>query len=129
MDTKELQDVLKNEKEINFTTLSDVTFLEYLNERVHDSLAKIIEQTTLQRNYAYQIFNGTRLPGRDKLLQIGLAMQLSLDEINHLLSLSNNGNLYPKVKRDAIVIYAIHHHLSVIDTNLLLQENKQEILR
>ena len=128
MDTIELQNMLKHAREIPVEALKDVTFQEYLNSKIKVPLAKIIEKTTLQRNYAYQIFNGTRLPGRDKMLQIGLAMQLSLHDINVLLSLSNNGSLYAKVKRDAIIIFAIQNHLSVMDTNVLLHEYKQEIL-
>ncbi|WRK54277.1 hypothetical protein SD457_04570 [Coprobacillaceae bacterium CR2/5/TPMF4] len=36
-------------------------------------------------------------------------MQLDIRETNNLLSLSDNGYLYPKVRYDAIILYALEH--------------------
>lgn len=84
--------------------------------------------TNLHRTYAYQIFNGQKKPSRSKIIQIALALQLDIRETNNLLSLSDNGYLYPKVRYDAIILYALEHKKSIIDTNLILDMYELPIL-
>ena len=84
--------------------------------------------TNLHRTYAYQIFNGQKKPSRSKIIQIALALQLDIRETNNLLSLSDNGYLYPKVRYDAIILYALEHKKTIIDTNLILDMYELPIL-
>ncbi len=133
--TTQLLQVLQSKKTLPIDTLLEeipnLTFSKYIQSLLeYKNLSKsdVIQKTTLQRNYAYQIFDGTRKPGKDKVLQLCLAMKLTLKETDHLLSLSDNGSLYPKVKRDALLIYALNREMSVIDTNVLLSENQLPIL-
>lgn len=67
-------------------------------------------------------------PSRSKIIQIALALQLDIRETNNLLSLSDNGYLYPKVRYDAIILYALEHKKSIIDTNLILDMYELPIL-
>jgi hypothetical protein len=95
-------------------SLDDLTFSQYLNhilEIKHVTKAQVLSKTTIQRNYGYQIFDGSKVP-----------------MTNNLLSLSNNGMLYPKVKRDALLIYCIENHKSVYETNECLMEYQLELL-
>lgn len=113
-------------------TLDTLTFVEYLEsilEAKHMSKAQLLSRTNIQRNYGYQIFNGSKVPNKDKVIQMSLAMNLDLHLTNNLLSLSNNGMLYPKVKRDALLIYCIENKKSVYETNELLVEYKMEFLK
>lgn len=133
--TTQLLQVLQSKKTLPLDTLlkeiPDLTFSKYIQSMLESknlSKSDVIQKTTLQRNYAYQIFDGSRKPGKDKVLQLCLAMKLTLKETDHLLSLSDNGSLYPKVKRDALLIYALNREMSVIDTNVLLSEYKLPIL-
>ena len=85
-------------------SLDNLTFSEYLNQILevkHVTKAQLLAKTSIQRNYGYQIFDGSKMPNKDKVIQICLALHLDLHLTNNLLSLSNNGMLYPKVKRDA----------------------------
>lgn len=97
-------------------------YLEYLLEEKGLKKSDIIQNSQLDRTYAYQIFNGTRIGGRDKMLAIGIAMQLSLKEMNRLVTINGNNSLYPKNRRDAIIIYCINHQYSLYQTNELLDE-------
>ena len=106
-------------------SLDDLTFSEYLN---HISKAQVLSKTTIQRNYGYQIFDGSKVPNKDKVIQLSLGLGLDLRMTNNLLSLSNNGMLYPKVKRDALLIYCIENHKSVYETNECLMEYRLELL-
>lgn len=111
--------------------IPDLDFLSYLQALMESKKLKrneIIAKTNIQRNYAYQIFDGSKHPGRDKVLQIAIAMHLDLHQTNNLLALSNNGSLYAKVKQDAILIYAIHHHYDLMKTNELLDVHGLAVL-
>lgn len=90
--------------------------------------SQLIQYSNLDRTYGYQILNGTKKPSRIKVIQIALSLQLTYQETNNLLSLSNNGSLYPKVKFDAIILLALKNHYSVMETNLLLDNYHLPIL-
>lgn len=100
--------------------LDFVSYLETCLEKKGLKKSEVIAQTNMQKNYAYQICNGTKKGSKDKIIQLALAMRLNLHDTNNLLSLSNNGLLYAKVKKDAILIYALQHHYNLFKTNELL---------
>lgn len=111
--------------------IPNLDFCEYMNQIVkakHTTRGKVLSLTTIQRNYGYQIFDGTRKPNKDKVIQLCLALRLDLRLTNNVLSLSNNGMLYAKVKRDALLIYCIENNKSVYETNELLMEYGLAIL-
>ena len=100
--------------------LDIVSYLEACLEKKGLKKNEVIAKTNMQKNYAYQICNGTKKGSKDKIIQLALAMQLDLHDTNNLLSLSDNGLLYAKVKKDAILIYALQHHYNLFKTNELL---------
>lgn len=112
-----LDSLLKQVPDLKFHT-----YVETILESKHVTKGQVLSKTTIQRNYGYQIFDGSRVPNKDKVIQICLALGLDLHMTNNLLSLSNNGTLYPKVKRDALLIYCIENQKSVYETNELLLE-------
>lgn len=89
----------------------------------------LIMRSGIERTYFYQIINGTRQPGRDKVLLLALAAKLTLKETQRALELCNLGVLYPRRRRDAIISFAINHHLSVADTQELLLNFNENPLR
>ena len=91
--------------------------------------SQLIKAAEIQRNYGYQILNGDKTPGRDKVIAICLALSLSLEETQRALTLVNEGALYPKFKRDSAIIFALNKHLSVLDANELLYDIGEPILK
>ncbi len=81
---------------------------------------QVIKKSQIDRTYGHQIFNGTRLPSRDKLLMLSFGFELSLDETQELLKTAGKSILYPKVKRDAAIIFGISHNMSIMDVQYLL---------
>ena len=81
---------------------------------------QVIKKSQIDRTYGHQIFNGTRLPSRDKLLMLSFGFELSLDETQELLKTAGKSILYPKVKRDAAIIYGISHKMNIMDVQYLL---------
>lgn len=135
--TEQLMDYLKKNTNINdFFNKFKRDFhskkqIEVLDEMLMDkNLTKtdIVNHTQLSRSYIYKIFNGEKIPTRDKLLQICFAMGTSLDDTDELMRLFGHSSLYPKVKRDGIIIFAINKKMSAFDVNELLLDNKEKPL-
>ena len=81
---------------------------------------QIIKKAQIDRTYGHQLFNGTRNPSRDKLIQLSRGFELSLEETQTLLKKAGKSMLYPKIKRDAVCIYGISHGMNVMDLQELL---------
>ena len=135
MTTIELLTILNQNKDISFHELlrkiPEISFTDYLEmllEREGISKSEFIKRTNLERTYAYQIINGTRLASKDKVLQCAFALKLDLHDTNVLLTLSNNQNLYPKIKRDALIIFGINRQYNLLQMNDLLDEYQFSIL-
>jgi hypothetical protein len=74
----------------------------------------IIEKADIERTYGHQLFNGTRTPSRDKVLQLAFGFELDFDETQKLLTVARKSILYPKIKRDAVIIYALNHGYDIV---------------
>lgn len=107
------------------------TLSELLNELLKEKglkKSKVIKDSELSEIYAYQIFSGVRVPERNKLLCLALAMSLSLDETQKLLKSAGYSPLYVKLPFDSIILYAVCKNLSVIEVNNLLFQYDLETL-
>lgn len=101
----------------------DYTIAEYLNylcDRLSLKKSEVIRKAELNEIYGYQIFAGKRIPSRDKLMCIAIAMGLDLSGVNKLMKTAGYAMLYAKSKRDSIIIKAVSDGLSVMETNALL---------
>lgn len=90
-------------------TLSDYLFR--LLDQAGMSRADVARATGMPANYLYQIFQGTKRPSRDYVLRIALALGCDLRHAQRLLRLADVGTLWPKDRRDAVVIYCLEHGL------------------
>jgi len=116
------------EHESDLPAPSSSDYLAYLLERYQLSKQAVIRAANLERSNGYQIFNGYRTPRRNALLRIALGMQLTLEETQYLLKLALRGELYPRNRRDAAIIYCIQHKFSLIDAEIMLEQLDEEIL-
>ena len=71
----------------------------------------------LSRSFLYQLCNGERIPSRDIVLRLALALQLSVDDTQRLLRSAQRGALYPRLRRDAIIIFALSRGQTLFDTD------------
>lgn len=74
----------------------------------------------ISKSYGYQILRGERVPGRDILLRTALFLAQPLKETQRLLAISGCGALYPRVRRDAAIIFALHQKMTLLETEDLL---------
>lgn len=86
--------------------------------------AELQKRSGIERSYFYHILSGSRVPGRDKILRICIAAGFDETETRRALEAGQVSAFYSRSRRDAAIRFAIRSHLSVIDTNLLLESYK-----
>lgn len=136
--TGELLDILKKTSDFpSYAASVSENFTEHrplcdaLNALIlekHLKKSEIIKHSGLNRSYVYDILSGRKSPSRDKALALCLSMQLSVEETQRLFLTCEYPQLYPRVKRESVLLYALQNRISVLETNLLLDEMGFRIL-
>ena len=81
----------------------------------------VILRADIDRSYGHQLFNGTRRPSRDKVIQLAFGLELSLPECQRLLQVAGKSPLYPRLRRDAVILYCLSHGKTVLEAREMLQ--------
>lgn len=136
--TDDLMNILMSKEDLpqyieeNSNEFLQSSLCQYLNQlQAEHGLKKgdIIADALVERSYGYQIFSGRKeMPSRDVLISLAIAMKLSLDEAQSLLRIAHMAMLYPRVKRDSIILHSIAKHESVIQCNTSLESFGEPIL-
>lgn len=136
--TNELLGVLKSKKnyseffqdeigELIFKNLDE--YLGVLLKEKDLKKSEVIEKSNLDKNYAYQLFNGIKKnPSRDKILMLAFGMKLTLDETRKLLKIAELSDLYVRIPRDSVIIFCIQNGKTLIETNEMLDDYALKIL-
>ena len=120
------QFIQDNSAELLNCTLSE--YLEHLLNSNNMRKSDVIRLTNLDRTYAYQIFNGSKKPNRDKLLQLAFGFRLSTDEAQTLLKVARDPLLCPRVDRDVFILAALYNKNTLFECNQILLENNLKLL-
>ena len=139
LSTEELTNFIKNnsttgdilQHALDHASEPELSFHKYINQKITEkgfSVSEVICSSNIQRNYGYQILNGMKHPGRDKIISLCLAAKLSLDETQRALMIAGEGILYPQKVRDSIIMFACEKHKSMMETNELLYQSNQQLL-
>lgn len=110
----------------DFPNISFTDFMDLIIQKKGLKKSKVVKATGLHRTYAYQIMSGKKKPSRDKVLTFSFGLGLNIDDTQRFLRIAEFNLLYPKQKRDSIIIYAICNEYSLDKTNFLLDENNEE---
>lgn len=118
------------EQEVNELVFYSVgEYLEMLLNEKKLKKSEVIERANLDKNYAYQIFNGNKTnPSRNKLIMLAFGMRLNLNETRKLLKLCNAADLYARSPRDSIIIFCLMKGNSLISCNEYLADFSLDIL-
>lgn len=122
---------LKQFMECNASELEIPPFHTYITgicETTGKIPEQVIKQSGIERTYGHQLFNGTRKPSRDKVIQLAFGLKLDLDGTQRLLQIAQKSPLYPKIKRDAAIMYCINHHKDIIETQSVLHSLELSLL-
>lgn len=77
----------------------------------------VIRASGLNGTFVYDAFKGKTRLGRDKAIMLALGIGCNLRETQRLLRLDGVSELWPKVRRDAIIIWCIEHGYSRAETD------------
>ena len=136
--TSDLLSVLKSKKnyseffqneigELIFKSLDE--YLGVLLKEKNLKKSEVIEKSNLDKNYAYQLFNGIKKnPSRDKILMLAFGMKLTLDETRKLLKIAGLSDLYVRIPRDSVIIFCLQNGKNLIETNEMLDDYALKIL-
>ncbi len=117
-----IQDFLAKNQE----NMLDLPFSEYLMLLLRQKdlkRADVVRDSGLEKAYVYQIFNGEKKPSRDKLIAIAFGLHLGSEETQRMLKLGGCSELYARVARDAVILFAIQRGMGIAATDDLLYSN------
>ena len=92
------------------------------------AMGDVIRRSGVDRTYGYQLFNGTRQPSREKLLQLAFGLQLTVEETQRLLKTAGKSPLYPRILRDAAVMRCLNDGRTLEETQELLSNMELTML-
>lgn len=139
-DTSELMKILENTTpggmemfETQYLSNKSISFSDYISELMQKKGLKrqnIIIMANLPQKYGYKLLSGeTHTTNRDKILRICFSMKMSLKEVQTALKLYGMSELYPKIKRDAMIIVAFNNKMYSVDevSKWLVQNDEQPL--
>ncbi len=127
MDGADIDDYIKG----NSGVFRSRTIPELLNElflRQSISKAEVARKAEMSEVYLHQVFAGRRTPSRDRLICMCIGLNATLDDTQRLLKEASYAQLYPKAKRDAIIIHGILHGTPLYEINEKLYDEQEKTL-
>ena len=100
-------------------------FSDYISAwcRTHQEVPEqLIFRANLEKSFGHQLFSGKRKPSRDTVLQLAFAMGADVASAQEMLKVARKSLLYPRIKRDTVIIYCLHNRVSLVDTEIILQD-------
>lgn len=110
------------DREPDFASYMDAMF-----EKKHLKRQDVILRANLPQKYGYKLLTGeSHTTDRDKILRICISMKMTLKETQRALKLYGMNELYPKIKRDVVIIVALGQKIFDIDqvNDLLASEGE-----
>lgn len=103
--------------------LIEKTYSQRLYELMDRRCVKVSElakMSLMSRSFVYQVYSGIRNPGRDVVLRFALLLRAGVPETQRMLQAAGRGALYPRIRRDALLLYALRKEMDVFAADELL---------
>ncbi len=111
-----------------FAVQDFAALLAALYDKKDISKAALARRAGISEVYLHQVFSGRRNPSRDRLVCICVGLGASLEETQALLKHAGYAQLYPRVKRDAIISHGLIHGTELNEINdKLFAENEKTL--
>ena len=123
LQTRRLEDYLgENDAQLLDTTLPQE--LGKLLEKTGLFRGEVAVRSGLSRVYVYQIFSGQKTPTRDSLLRICFSLAMDAEEISVLFQHTGYPVLYPRDRRDSVIIFAATRHKTLLELEEMLEQQQ-----
>ena len=127
MNAADLDSFLSDNRD-NFNGDSVGELLSRLYLRKNISKASLAKQSGMSEVYLHQVFAGRRKPSRNRLLCLCFGLSATLEETQELLKQCGHAQLYPRNKRDAIILFGLVNGLTLFAVNDKLFSEDEETL-
>ena len=117
-----------SENQDNFLSGNILELLNALFQKRNISKAALAKQSGMSEVYLHQVFAGRRNPSRSRLICLCFGLSATLDETQELLKQGGFAQLFPKNRRDAIIIYGLVNSASLFEVNDKLFSEGEETL-
>lgn len=97
-------------------------YLRQLCQSRGETAERVIERAGIDRAVGDQLFSGRRKPSRDRVIQLAFGFGLDVEETQQLLKIARHTFLYPKIKRDAAIIYCLARNMGLAETQNVLAD-------
>ena len=114
--------------ENDLVSFSTTDYLKEMLDCHGISRQNALKSANLDCSLGYQILNGYRKPCRNALIRLALSIGMTFEETQRLLKIAQRGDLYPKSRRDSVIIFCLQHHYNVIETEIMLERVDEELL-
>ena len=121
-------DQFLSENQDSFNRDSVCELLNRLFQKRRISKATLAKRSGISEVYLHQVFSGLRNPSRSRLLCLCFGLNASLEETQELLKQCGFAQLYPKDRRDAIILYGILNGMDLFAVNDKLFAENEETL-
>lgn len=136
--TQKLMETLKNSslddfKKYSSDNIKNDNFVSLIDSHIDQKNIKrkdLFIKANISEKSGYKILSGEiKTKNRDRLLRILISLELKLDEMQTALKLYGFSPLYPKVKRDSLIILTINNGIRSVDevNEILLEHNFEEL--
>jgi len=126
-ESKSISSFIENNSS-EFDAFLFVKKLQSLLEIKSMSKQKLIRESCLNSSYVYDILGAKKAPSKDTVIKLSFALGLTLPETNRLLELAGYSNLYPRIEREAIIIFCIENQKGLHYANDLLHSMQEDEL-
>ena len=103
-------------------------YISKLSDKKNESHEKIISRANLERSFGHKLFAGSRKPSRDTVIQLAFGFEADVELAQEMLKVAGKSPLYPRIKRDVVIIYCLYNHVSLEKTQMYLSELELPIL-
>ena len=111
-----------------FVSRSVTELLTEFYERRNMTKSQLARKSNMSEVYLHQVFAGRRKPSRNKILCMCIGMELSIEDTQWLLKEAAHAQLYPRIRREAIIYHGIVHHTPLDEINDKLFEADEKAL-
>ena len=127
MSHSDLNQFLSENREL-FQHSTAQELLQELFDKKGISKAVLAKQSGMSEVYLHQVFSGRRNPSRSRILCMCFGMHATMEETQDLLKKAGLAQLYPREKRDAIILYGLLHGMTLFEVNDKLFEEDEDAL-
>ena len=117
-----------SENQDNFNDGNIHELLNTLFQKRKLSKAALAKRSGMSEVYLHQVFSGRRNPSRSRLICLCFGLSATLEVSQELLKQGGFAQLYPKNRRDAIIIYGLVNGAGLFEVNDKLFSEGEETL-